>query len=88
MEDGVHGGPQAPPVSVQDLTEEDLGHQRISQQESGQDQTGHLVASGQETEAQEEDGGVDQEGFLPPDGVAEEAGKEGGHQVTQHPATG
>ena len=88
MKDGVHGRPQPPPVSVQDLTEEDLRHQGISQQQSSQDQTAHLVSRGEEAEAEEEDRGVDEERFLPPDGVAEEASKEGGHKVAQHPAAG
>ena len=88
MKDGVHGRPQAPPVSVQDLTEEDLGHQRISQQQSSQDQTGHLMARSEDAEPQEEDRSVDEERLLPADGVTEEASKEGGHQVAQHPAAG
>ena len=88
MKDGVHGRPQPPPVSVQDLTEEDLRYERIAQQQSSQDQTGHLVSRSEEAEAQKKDRGVDEERFLPPDGVTEEASKEGGHQVAQHPARG
>ena len=88
MEDGVHGGPQAPPVSVQDLTEEDLGHQRIAQHQSPHDQTGAVHRRGEEAEAQEEDRGVDEERFLPPDGVTEEAGKASGHEMAQNPTAG
>ena len=88
VKDGVHGCPQTTPVSVQNLTEEDLGHQGISQQYSGQNQTGHLMSRSEESEPQEEDGGVNQERFLPSDGVAEEAGKAGGHEMAQNPTAG
>ena len=88
MKDGVHGCTQAPPVSVEYLTEEDLRHERISQQQSSQDQTGHLVSRSQQSETEEEDRGVDQERFLPPDGVTEEASKEGRDKMAQHPTAG
>ena len=88
MKDGVHGCPQTTPVSVQNLTEEDLRHQGISQQYSGQDQTGHLMSRSEESEPQEEDCDVYQETFLPPDGVIEEAGKKGGGEVAQYPTAG
>ena len=88
MKDGVHGRPQSPPVSVQDLREEDLRQERIAQHQSPHDQTGTVHRRGEEAEAQEENRGVDEERFLPPDGVTEEASKAGGHKVTQHPARG
>ena len=88
MKDGVHSRPKPAPVSVQNLTEEDLRHEGISQQQPSQDQTGHLVSRSQESESDEEDRCVNQEGFLPPDGVTEEASKEGGHKMAQHPAAG
>ena len=88
MKDGVHSRPKPAPVSVQNLTEEDLRHERIAQQQSPRDQTRTVHRRGEEAETQEEDRRVDQERFPPPDGVTEDASKEGGHQVTQHPARG
>ena len=88
VKDGVHGCPQTTPVSVQNLTEEDLRHQGISQQYSPEDQTGTVHRHSEESEAEEEDRGVHQEGFLPPDGVIEESSKEGGCEMAQHPTAG
>ena len=88
MKDGVHGRPHAPPVSAQYLTEEDLRHQRISQQYSPEDQTGTVHRQSEESEPEEEDRGVHQDSFLPPDGVIEEASKEGGREVAQYPTAG
>ena len=104
MKYGVHGGPQTPPVRVQDLTQVNLREsneqvwtrdtvtclrdERVAQQQSGQDEARGEVASGQEAEAEEEDHGVYQERFPPADGVTEGPGKAGRHEVTEDPTAG